>query len=197
MKFRNYEGWRFLLVSELPWKRALLLTLVHIRNKKLLDETREPEPDNIVRTMMVMNLPQSLRVSEAGIRLSVDGDCNEQRAANGQRFMRVLALLLWEDSEGKGDISSECFFRDIYCDTSKFSLLKKANLYNVLSSCCLSLFVAVNILENPDANYNTVQVPQSTSKPSSCTPLFQDCYSDFSSVVNWSCSLVSKTKTNK
>lgn len=31
--------------------------------------------------MSVLNLTECLRVTEAGIRLSVDSDCNEQRAA--------------------------------------------------------------------------------------------------------------------
>jgi len=52
-------------------------------------------------------------VTETDIRLSADTDCNEERAvAAGQRILRMLAFLLWEDSEGKGDIFSECFLHE-------------------------------------------------------------------------------------
>jgi len=55
--------------------------------------------------MRVLNLTECLRVSKADIRLSVDSDCNEQRAAAaGHRFMRKFAFLCREDSEVNGDI---------------------------------------------------------------------------------------------
>ena len=41
----------------------------------------------------------------------------------------------------------ECFFRDIFSDTSKFTVVKEANFHDALSSC-LSLFVAAHNLEN-------------------------------------------------
>ena len=41
-------------------------------------------------------------MTEAGVRLFVDCDYNEERAAaHGQRLMRMLALLLREDLEGE------------------------------------------------------------------------------------------------
>jgi hypothetical protein len=52
---------------------------VEILNPNLLDENKEPEPTE--RTMSVLNLTESLRVTEAGIKLSVESDCNEERAA--------------------------------------------------------------------------------------------------------------------
>ena len=76
------------------------------------------------------------------------------------------------------------FLNDIFSDTSKFSVVKQANLHDALSRGCLSLFVAVNNLEQPDASFNSLQVPQSTSNPSTHPPSFQDRESDFLSVVN-------------
>ena len=81
--------------------------------------------------------------------------------------MRMYAFVRWENSRWNGDIFSEGFFHDIFSDKSKFSVVKQANLYDALSRCCLSLFVAVNNLEQPDASFNLFQVPQSTTKPSS------------------------------
>jgi hypothetical protein len=40
--------------------------------------------------------------------------------------------------------------------------VKQDSLNDAVSSCCLLLFVAVNILEHPDASFNSVPVPQST-----------------------------------
>ena len=125
------------------------------------------------------------RVAEAGIRLSADRDCDEQRAsASGNRIVWMLAFLVRDDSELNGYIISECFFHDIFSDKSKFSIVKQTNLHDALSSCCLSLFVAVNNLEHFDAIFNSVQVSQSTSKPSSYAPLFRDWGSYFVSFVN-------------
>jgi hypothetical protein len=92
---------------------------------------------------------------------------------------------------------SECFFRDIYSDTSKFFFVKQTNLHDALPSCRLSFCVAVNNLEQPDANFNSVHVTLSTSKKSSYLPLFQDRISDFLSDVNWVFNLVSKGKRSK
>jgi hypothetical protein len=45
--------------------------------------------------MMVLNLTDELRVTEADITLSTDSDCNEQRAAaDGQKIMTVIVFLL-------------------------------------------------------------------------------------------------------
>jgi len=65
---------------------------VKIRDPKLLDETDEPETDAIYRTMRILNLTEGLRVTDAGIRLFADSDCNEQRAAAaGQIIFRMLS----------------------------------------------------------------------------------------------------------
>jgi hypothetical protein len=48
-----------------------------------------------------MKLNEGLRVTKAGISLSADTDFNEKRAAEtGQSFMRLLAIFVWEVSEG-------------------------------------------------------------------------------------------------
>jgi len=40
-------------------------------------------------------LTEGMRVTDAGVRLSADSDCNEQRAAAaGQGIIRMLAFLL-------------------------------------------------------------------------------------------------------
>ena len=88
-----------------------------------------------------------MRVFE-GIKLSVDTDFKEKRAAAaGHKFMRMYAFFLWDNSRENGDIFRESVFHDIFIDKSNISVVKQANLYDVLSSCCLSLFVAVNNLE--------------------------------------------------
>jgi len=71
---------------------STFLTLVKIRNPKLLDETDEPETDTIYRTMRILNLTEGLRVNDAGIRLSADSDCNEQRAAAAVGCFSFLLL---------------------------------------------------------------------------------------------------------
>ena len=44
---------------------------------------------------MVLNLTESLRVTESSNRFSADSDCNEKRAAAFvQLFMKMLAVLL-------------------------------------------------------------------------------------------------------
>jgi hypothetical protein len=68
---------------------------VEIRNPKVLDGAQEPEPEPTERTMSFLNLIDGLRVTDPGIRLSVDSDCNEKRTNSaGKIFMRMLALLL-------------------------------------------------------------------------------------------------------
>jgi hypothetical protein len=45
--------------------------------------------------MSILNLTEGLGVTEDGIRLSVDSDCNEEQAtAPGQRNVRMFAFLL-------------------------------------------------------------------------------------------------------
>jgi hypothetical protein len=124
--------------------------------------------------MSVLNLTECLRVTKAGIRLYVDSDCNEELAAAlGQICMRMFVFYLWEATEGNGDRFSGCFFHDNFSDTSKFSVVRQANIHYALSNCILSLFVAVNNLEHPDASFNSDQVPQSISRTSSYSPLFR------------------------
>jgi len=57
--------------------------------------TEEPESELIERTVKDLKSTEELRVTEAGIRLSADTYCNEQRAtATGQRIVWMFALLL-------------------------------------------------------------------------------------------------------
>jgi hypothetical protein len=66
-----------------------------IRTQSALDETEEPEPESVGRSMKILNLTEGLRVTEAAIRHSADSDCNEQRAAaTGQRIIRKFAFFL-------------------------------------------------------------------------------------------------------
>ena len=62
----------------------------------MLDEFEATESVFIEITMSLLNLTEGLRVTEAGIRLSADSECNEQRAAAaaGQRIVRMFAVLL-------------------------------------------------------------------------------------------------------
>ena len=45
----------------------------------LRDEAQEPELGPIEKSMRVSNLTEGLGVPEAGIKLSVDNDCNEEQ----------------------------------------------------------------------------------------------------------------------
>jgi hypothetical protein len=61
----------------------------------LLDECEATESEFIEMTMRLLNLTEGFRVTEAGIRLYTDSECNEQRtAAGGQRIVRMIAFLL-------------------------------------------------------------------------------------------------------
>jgi hypothetical protein len=140
--------------------------------------------------MRILNVTEDIHVSDVGIRLSADIDSNEERTvADGQRILRGLDCLLWEGSKGKGDIVSERFFHDIFSDTKKVSVVKQENLH-----CSLSPFVAVNILERPDANFNSFQVLHSTSNPSSF--LFSGIKIGFLLYFNRIFNLVSKVKAS-
>jgi len=62
-------------------QEPILKYLVEFRKQNALNEVEGPEPEPIYRTMSVLKLTKGLRKSEAGISLSADTDCNEQRAA--------------------------------------------------------------------------------------------------------------------
>jgi len=158
MEFRTLEGWRFVPVAELPRPKTHLLILVEIRNPKFLNETQEPEFEPIEKTMIFLNFSGILRETEGGFRLSVDSDSKEQRAAAAAGYRYFTVRNVWRERRH--------FNGRFFSDTSKFSVLKQANRHDASSSCCLSLFVAINILEQSDANFNSVQVRQSSSKSS-------------------------------
>ena len=68
---------------------------VDFRKHSSFNEAEEPELELIESTTRFLKLSEVLRETVAGIRLSADSDCNEQRtAANGQRKVRMLAVLL-------------------------------------------------------------------------------------------------------
>ena len=70
-----------------------------------LCEAGESEPEPTVCTISVLNSTEELRMTESGIRLSADTDCNEQRAtATGQKVMRLFTFFLREGSEGKTNL---------------------------------------------------------------------------------------------
>jgi hypothetical protein len=67
---------------------------VEIRNQRFLNEADEFEPEFTENTIMVLNLTWGFQMTEAGIGLSEDNECNEQRiAAAGEIIMSVLAFL--------------------------------------------------------------------------------------------------------
>jgi len=66
----------------------------------------------------VLSLTEGLGVTESGFGLFAVTDCKEERAAAiGLRIKRMFAFFVCEDSEGKGDTFSVCFFYDIFGDT--------------------------------------------------------------------------------
>ena len=84
MKFRRFKGLKNLKSKE---QEPILKYLVEFRKQNALNEVEVPEPEPIYRTMRVLKLTEGLRMSEAGICLSADTDCNEQRAAaTGQKL---------------------------------------------------------------------------------------------------------------
>jgi hypothetical protein len=51
--------------------------------------------------LRILKLNEGTRVTEAGLSLSAESDFNEKRAAEtGQRFMKLLAIVLWGVSVG-------------------------------------------------------------------------------------------------
>jgi hypothetical protein len=110
MNFRTCDGWIFLRVVEHIRMQPILWHYVKIRNQNFLIEADEPEPELIQMPMRVLNLTEGFRLTEAAISLSADSGCNEERAAaTGQRIVRMIAFLLWEDSERKTVIYSDSF----------------------------------------------------------------------------------------
>jgi len=57
----------------------------------LRDEAQEPELEPIERSMRVSNLTEGLGVPEAGIRLSVDNDCNEEQQLDKELWVYLLS----------------------------------------------------------------------------------------------------------
>jgi len=65
---------------------------VKIRRHSVLQEADEPEPVPKEWSMTVWKLDEWLGLTEAGVRVSVDSGCNEQRASStGQGIVRMLA----------------------------------------------------------------------------------------------------------
>jgi hypothetical protein len=62
------------------------------------------------------------------------------------------------------EANTEVFAGHISLPLLQNLLAASRNLHVALSSCCCSLLVSINILEHPDASFNSVQVPQSNSK---------------------------------
>jgi hypothetical protein len=113
-----------------------------------------------------------IRVKEAGISLSADSDCNEKRAAaTGQRIVRLLAFLVWEDSEEKGEIIIDWFFHDIFSDIYEFSVVKQTNFFLIPCPFVHALFWFQQIFsEQPDAIFNSVLILRPNSRPSQLDP---------------------------
>lgn len=72
-----------------------LYHLAEIRNSNSRNEVEGHEPEPIGKTMIVLDLSEWLRMTEAGIRLFVDNDCKVKlAAAAGQRITRMFACLV-------------------------------------------------------------------------------------------------------
>jgi len=68
---------------------------VDFQKQRSNKEEEEPESELIVKITGCLNLIEGLRMTETGVMLSADSDCNEQRAtANGQRIVSLLVVLL-------------------------------------------------------------------------------------------------------
>jgi len=117
MKFRTFKGLKNLKPKE---QEPILKYLVEFRKQNALNEFEVPEPEPIYRTMSVLKLTEGLRMSEAGISLSADTDCKEQRAAaTGQKlrgyfiscYERVLKSVV-SDSFTVSSSHTQIFCRD-------------------------------------------------------------------------------------
>jgi hypothetical protein len=61
----------------------------------MLNEYEEPEPEPIYWIMNILNLTERLRMTETGMRLSADSDCNGEGAtAAGKLNVRMFAFYL-------------------------------------------------------------------------------------------------------
>jgi hypothetical protein len=81
--------------------KSAFLTPCGNSEPKTSSENQETQPEPIESTVRVLNLTEGLRVIGASIRLSADSDTNKQRtAASGPSILRMLACLLWDDSDG-------------------------------------------------------------------------------------------------
>jgi hypothetical protein len=85
----------FLLLNSDAQEAFFNIFFLEIRNSNPLDKAVEPDPEPIERTMMVLNLTEGLRITEAGFRFSDYTDCNEERStAAGQRYYDVDCFLV-------------------------------------------------------------------------------------------------------
>jgi len=65
--------------------------LFEIRKPIALNEVELPEPQHVERNMRVLNFTEGILVVEAGIKLSADSECYEQRVtAAGQIIIRLF-----------------------------------------------------------------------------------------------------------
>jgi len=197
MKFRMYEGWSLLPVVEFPWKSTHLVSPYGNSNSK-------------PSWCSSRTWTWAYRKDREGFELEwgSSSDWSWHHAVCRHWLKRRASSISWtknfEDAfflplrrlRREMRRFCECFSREAFSDTSKFTVVKQANCHDALSSCCLSRFFAVNNLDHPHVTFNSVQVTQWASKPVSYLPLFQDRKCDFLSAVNWSFKLVSKGKTS-
>ena len=76
-------------------QKPILKHTVYFWKQRAFNEVDEPLSELIERTTRDLKMTEGLRVTKAGIMLSADIDCNEQRAAAGeQRIVRKVSVLM-------------------------------------------------------------------------------------------------------
>jgi len=124
---------------------------VDFLNQSAFIEEEEPDLELTERITRFLKLTEGLRVTEAGISLSADSDCNEQRtAAAGQRIVRLLLSCCERILDGKRHLC-ECVFCDIFSDIRKFSVVKEESLLMmpcpvVAACCCFQLMLSDTLM---------------------------------------------------
>jgi hypothetical protein len=93
MKFHTVKNEDFFQFLKSPYQEHILQQLVKIQNQSSFDGAEEPEPENIERTLSVLNLTEGIRLTEDCFRLSVETDSIEKRAAGkNYEFASFLAV---------------------------------------------------------------------------------------------------------
>ena len=111
-------------------------------------------------------------MTEIDIKLSADSDCNEQRAAAVEQIIVwTLACFLSVCLKILKKNETYLFSESFTISSVTHANSQQSYLHEELSCCRSSLWVLINDVQHSDDSFNSLQFPQSTSKPSRSPPL--------------------------